>query len=88
MSIPSYIQNNFKTMLNAACDGNLSIMECKDAVTGETRYVLCAVGRIDEDYVLTPFGHLAANNPFEAYIPPALNSPKNILPKKGLSHEL
>ena len=32
---------------------------------------LVAVGRDDDDYVMTPFGHLAPGNPYEAYIPPA-----------------
>src|SRR3546814_3637172 len=39
--------------------------------TGETRYVICAVDRDDGDYALTPFGHLAPGNPYEAYVPPA-----------------
>jgi hypothetical protein len=50
-------------------------MECTEVVSGETRYVLCAVGReLDRnggDYVMTPFGHLAPGNPYEAYVPPA-----------------
>jgi len=45
-------------------------MECADAATGETRYVICAVGRDDGDYVFTPFGHLADGDPYEAYTPP------------------
>ncbi len=40
-------------------DGNLALMECLDAATGNPRYVICAVGRDDGDYVFTPFGHLA-----------------------------
>jgi len=42
-----------------------------DPATRELRYVLCAVGRDGEDYVFTPFGHLAPGNPYDAYIPPA-----------------
>src|SRR3546814_16707955 len=49
----------------------LALMECLDAETRELRYVLCAVGRDGEDYVFTPFGHLAPGNPFNAYLPPA-----------------
>lgn len=59
MSIPSYARTNFQTLLRAAGDGNLALMECLDAVTGSPRYVICAVGRDDGDYVFTPFGHLA-----------------------------
>ena len=46
------------------------LVECADAATGETRYVICAVGRGDGDYMLTPFGHLAPGNPYDAYVPP------------------
>jgi len=45
-------------------------MECVDAATGTPRYVICAVGRDGEDFVFTPFGHLAEGNPYEAYVPP------------------
>jgi len=50
------------------------LVECVDAATGEPRYVICAVDRDDGDYVLTPFGHLAPGNPYEAYVPPAGSS--------------
>ena len=46
-------------------------MECADSATGQTRYVICAVGRDDGAYVFTPFGHLADGDPYEAYTPPS-----------------
>jgi hypothetical protein len=70
MSIPDHIRRNFDTLRQAAVDGNLALVECTDAVTGEPRYVLCAVGRDGTEFVLTPFGHLAPGNPFDAYLPP------------------
>lgn len=40
-------------------------------MTGDRRYVLCAVGRADDgDFVMTPFGHLADGNPYDAYLSP------------------
>ena len=75
MSIPTYARNNFQTLLRAASDGNLALMECLDMVTGSPRYVICAVGWDNGDYVFTPFGHLADGNPFEAYLPPDPNGP-------------
>ena len=72
MSIPDHARANFNTLLQAAADGNLSLMECSDAATGEPRYVICAVGRNGTDFVFTPFGHLADGNPFDAYLPPTL----------------
>jgi hypothetical protein len=70
MSIPDHIRTNFNTLLRAASDGNLALMECTDTVTGEARYVVCAVGREGTDYVFTPFGHLTPGNPYDAYLPP------------------
>lgn len=70
MSIPEHARRNFQTLLRAAEAGHLALMECRDAVTGEPRYVIAAVGRDGTDYVMTPFGHLADGNPYDAYVPP------------------
>jgi hypothetical protein len=71
MAIPDYARANFETLMKAAKAGDLALVECTEVASGETRYVLCAVGRNDGDHVITPFGHLAPGNPYQAYIPPA-----------------
>jgi hypothetical protein len=71
MAIPDAYRKNFETLLRAAEQGDLALVECMDAETKVPRYVICAVGRDGRDYVMTPFGHLHDGNPFEAYIPPA-----------------
>lgn len=84
MSIPSYARSNFQTLLRAAGDGNLALMECLDAVTGGPRYVICAVGRDDGDCVFTPFGHFADGNPYDAYLPPDPDDPEGFVrPEAG-----
>ena len=70
MAIPEVFQKNFDTLLRAADEGHLALMECKDAATGEPRYVLCAVGWDGREFAMTPFGHLHDGNPFDAYVPP------------------
>jgi hypothetical protein len=70
MSIPDHVRANFNTLLRAAAAGDLALVECADAMTGEPRYVIGAIGRDGGDYVITPFGHLAPGNPYEAYEPP------------------
>lgn len=70
MAIPDFARTNFNTLLRAAQAGDLALMECLDAETRELRYVLCAVGRDGPEFVFTPFGHLAPDNPYEAYLPP------------------
>ncbi|MBX4870202.1 hypothetical protein HJA85_25020 [Rhizobium bangladeshense] len=83
MAIPDYARRNFDTLLRAASDGNLALIECLDAVTREPRYVLCAVGRSHGDYVFTPFGHLANGNPYEAYLPPDSDDPTGFLARSA-----
>ena len=70
MSIPDHARANFETLVYAATRGDLALIECTEIATGEVRYVICAVGRDDGDYVFTPFGHLADGNPCELYRPP------------------
>jgi hypothetical protein len=81
MAIPDYARTNFQTLLRAAQDGNLALMECLDAGTREPRFFLCAVGREDGDYVFMPFGHLADGNPYNAYLPPDPGNASGILPE-------
>jgi hypothetical protein len=71
MAIPDYARTNFETLVKAAKAGDLALMECTEVDSGEIRYVLCAVGREEGDYVMTPFCHLAPGNPYDAYVPPA-----------------
>ncbi len=70
MAIPTAYQANFDTLLRAAADGNLALLECSDVLTGQPRYVLCAVGFDGASYCMTPFGHLADGDPFNLYRPP------------------
>lgn len=70
MTIPEHARANFETLLRAAANGDLALIECADSATGETRYVIAAVGRENDNYLFTPFGHLAEGNPYKAYRPP------------------
>ena len=70
MAIPDHIARNFETLLRAAADGQLALMQCSDAGTGEARYVLCAVAVDGQDVQMTPFGHLHDGNPYDVYRPP------------------
>ncbi|PDS48571.1 hypothetical protein CO662_29245 [Rhizobium anhuiense] len=79
MAIPNHARTNFDRLLRAASDGNLALMECLDAASLEPRYVLCAVGRSDGEYVFTPFGHLADGNPYDAYLSPDPKDPAGFI---------
>ncbi|MGP4693854.1 DUF6117 family protein [Agrobacterium cavarae] len=79
MAIPAHAGTNFDTLLRAAADGNLALMECLDAATHKPRYVLCAIGRSDGELVFTPFGHLADGDPYGAYLPPDADNPTGFI---------
>lgn len=70
MAIPDGHRTNFQTLLRAAKSGDLTLMECTDAQNGEPRYVICAVGRENGEFLFVPFGHLHDGDPYEAYVPP------------------
>jgi hypothetical protein len=70
MALHQHDDDNFDTLLRAAKEGNLALLECRDAKTGEYRAVIVAMGWNGEEYVMTPFGHLHQGNAFEDYIPP------------------
>lgn len=86
MSIPDYARTNFQTLLRAAGDGNLALMECADAESRQPRYVICAVGRDGTDYVFTPLGHLADGNPYDAYLLPDPDDPAAFVPRAEPNH--
>lgn len=70
MALPDHAITNFNTLLRAAENGDLTLVECNDAATGEPRSVLCAIVYTDGSHVFTPFGHLAIGDPFKEYLPP------------------
>jgi hypothetical protein len=70
MAIPTSYRTNSDTLLHAAADGNLALLECPDVATGQPRYVVCAVGFDGAGYCMTPFGHVAEADPFSQYRPP------------------
>ena len=63
---------NFNTMLKAAGDDNLALLECYDAVTGEVVPTVCAVSydRKTKEYIFTPFAKLFTGNPYDEVNPP------------------
>lgn len=70
MAIPDGHRANFDTLLRAAREGDLALLECTDAHTVEPRYVICAVGQEGGEHLFVPFGHLHDGDPYEAYLPP------------------
>ena len=71
MALKEHDQTNFDTLLQAARDGALALVQSTDAATGEYRALICAIAHDGNgDFTITPFGHMATGNPYEDYTPP------------------
>jgi len=75
MAIPASYRTNFATLVRACKADDLALVECKDAATGEPRYVVCAIALQDGEYEMTPFGHLCRGDPYDDYIDPSSSMP-------------
>ena len=71
MAIPKGHKRNFNTLVEAVRAGDVALMECQLAATGETVAVICAVNRLpNEETQFVPFATLFNGNPYEAVNPP------------------
>ena len=73
MAIPDAYVTNFKTLLQAARNQDLSLMECQDAATKQTVMAVCAMSQDAEgQFVCVPLAKLFDGNPYEELIPPTI----------------
>lgn len=72
MSIPDYCRINFSTMLRAAQDGQLALMECTDKATGKPVTVVCMVNPAEdgEDIEMVPVAQMFDVSPYDVLEPP------------------
>ena len=64
------LKPNLETMLRAAANGDLCIMECQLKSTGETVAAICAASRDEDEVTMTPFGVMLCGNTYEMLTPP------------------
>jgi hypothetical protein len=65
------LASNLDTLITAAKNGDLCLVECKLISTGETVAAICAAHQGDDGTVeVTPFGVMLAGNPYEMLTPP------------------
>lgn len=79
MAIPKGYRANFNTLLRAAKNGDLALVECEDKKTRKKVYTLCAVGRDDKEYVMAPVAKLFDGDPYEELNPPDPGKPKGFV---------
>lgn len=70
MALSKTASKNFDTLLLAAENGDLALVEVRERATGKVREAVCAIGFDGEQYAITPFAILIDGNPFELYDPP------------------
>lgn len=71
MPIAKGYKTNFQTLLRAAGNGDLALIECQDAATKKPVITICAIGRDAAGNVgMTPLAKLFDGNPYEELIPP------------------
>lgn len=63
-------RTNFETLKQAFANGDVALMECRDAKTGQPVVVLCMVGHDNGEYVFTPAAKFFDSDPYEELEPP------------------
>lgn len=72
MAIPPGHRKNFETLRRAFKNGDVALLECKDAKTQQPVIAICMVGRQNGEYIMTPVAKMFDGNPFEELIPPEI----------------
>ena len=71
MALPIGHRQNFETLQHAFAAGDVALMECQLAGTGEEVAVVCAASRQEDGSVeFAPFAMLFNGNPYEMLNPP------------------
>ena len=74
MSIPVGHKQNFETLRQAVLAGDVALMECQHATSGETVAVICAVNRHtdepEDEFDFVPVAMMFNDNPYTVVNPP------------------
>lgn len=62
---------NFETLLQAAGNGDLALLQTRENATGNAVALVCAVNRSAEAYFMLPIAVMIEGDPFELYADPA-----------------
>lgn len=88
MAIPDGYRINFETLVRAAQNGDLALMECTNKKTGKPVYVITAVNdpkieRVtkleepDENYEFVPLAQMFDKSPYDTLDPPTTTPDKD-----------
>jgi hypothetical protein len=69
MAVPEGHRNNFETLKRAFQAGDVALVECVSATTGEPAYVICMTNRDDEGSVtFVPVAKMFDENPYDEWL--------------------
>lgn len=72
-------KQNFNTMLDAAKNGDLALVECTDAKTGEIVIAVCIIVEHSDGLIdIMPVAKMFNGNPYEELIPPLDTEVKDV----------
>ena len=71
-------QHNFETLLRAADNGDLCLLECTDWATGKPVMAVCAVQQDDDELMFVPIAKLFDGDPYKEIAPPSTDELKEI----------
>lgn len=70
--LPGHVAN-FETLKRAHDNGDLALVECADAKTGQYVAVICCVQREGNgDFSVVPIARMFDGNPYSGLVPPSL----------------
>lgn len=73
--INDHYKINFRTMLMAAENDDLCLMECTETATGKPVMAICMVNRNERgEYEMVPVARMFDGNPYEELTPPTLEN--------------
>lgn len=78
MAISKKAKMTFDTIIDAASEHRLCLVQSADRKTGKTVYVLCETFQEDGVVHMNPLGKLFSGNPFNEVTPPGVAAPKLI----------
>lgn len=64
-------KHNFETLKVACRNGDLALLECTDKETGKEVVTICAVQKVNNEYIFTPLAKMFDGNPYEELNAPA-----------------
>jgi Family of unknown function (DUF6117) len=69
-AIPKGHKSNLQTLIRAAKQGHLALLDCQDKNTGKPVVVLVAVQFDGKEYEFVPFAKMFDGNPYDELNPP------------------